>query len=629
MTDLSVSPGAGRPVVPKNGVLRPLGINEVTITGGFWGARQQLNATTTIEHCEYWVEKMGWVGNFDAAVNGTIAGRHQGKSFADSDVYKLIEAMAWEIGRTGDAAMNSRLEALVARIAPVQDADGYLNTNFGRPGQEPRYSDLEWGHELYSYGHLLQAAVARGRTTGDDQLVEIAKRVADHVCETFGADGIQRVCGHPEIEVALAEFARYTGEQKYLDQAAIFIERRGHGTLGPIDFGASYFQDDVPVRETTVMSGHAVRALYLAAGAVDVAIERDDDELLSALITQTANTLAARTYVTGGMGAHHEGESFGLDYELPPDRAYSETCAGVGSIMTNYRLLLATGKPGYADQVERTLYNVVATAVAEGGDAFFYTNTLHQRVPGTVPESDEASPRASSSLRAPWFEVSCCPTNVARTISSLAAYVATVDDGGLQLHQYADSTIATQLADGTPIGVRVSTEYPANGSVTVVITESSEAEWTLSLRVPAWAVGASIVVDGARSAAEPGVFSITRTFSVGDEIRLELPVEPRWTVPDERIDAVRGAVAVEAGPVVYCVESLDLPAGHDVNTLRVTPGDFERAGDGSILVSTGDVFEPDEPNRSTALIPYYRWANRGLSTMRIWMPVAAGAGVSK
>ena len=227
MTSTSLRLDRGRPVAPSDGVLSPLGIDDVRIRGGFWADRQALNAQALIEHCEYWVERAGWVANFDAARDGRLPQAHTGREFADSDVYKLLEAMAWEIGRTGDEAMNERFQAIVERIAPVQEADGYLNTFFGRPGQAPRYSDLEWGHELYCYGHLIQAAIARGRTVGADLLVDIARRAADHVCDTFGVGGIERVCGHPEIEVALAEFARYTGDDKYLEQARLFTYQAG------------------------------------------------------------------------------------------------------------------------------------------------------------------------------------------------------------------------------------------------------------------------------------------------------------------------------------------------------------------------------------------------------------------
>jgi DUF1680 family protein len=622
----------GRPVAPAAGLWRPVGIGDVRITGGFWADRQRLNGTAIIQHCERWVETMGWTGNFDAAVEGRLPGDRRGREFSDSDVYKLIEAMAWEIGRTGDEGMDRRLRALVDRIARVQEPDGYLNTMFGRPGQADRYSDLQWGHELYCFGHLIQAAIARGRTHGDDLLVEVATRAADHVCETFGPDGIASVDGHPEIELALAELARHTGEKRYLDQARLFVERRGHGILGDIEFGAAYYQDDVPVRDADVLRGHAVRALYLAAGAADVAVDTGDDELLAAVSRQTLHTLARRTYLTGGMGAHHEGESFGLDFELPPDRAYSETCAGVAAVMLGHRLLLATGDPTYADAVERTLFNVVATSPAADGQSFFYTNTLYHRVPGEVPDPEVASPRASSDLRAPWFNVSCCPTNVARTFATLGAYVASVDDEGIQLHQYAPSEITTTLADGAPLSLRLETRYPADGTVRLVVVEAPARPWALTLRVPAWASGATVRSADGQHRADPGYVTVRREFRAGDVVELDLPVTPRWTRPHPRIDAVRGAVAVERGPVVMCLESVDL--GCPVDDVRVDPSVPPRdcAGTPHVVAGTASVGEPAWPYgppgeveapalREVALVPYHSWGNRGPSTMRVWLPV--------
>ena len=421
------------PVVPATGALRPLGLDEVAITGGFWADRQAVNGTATLDHIERWLEKDGWLGNFDRAAAGTLPEGRRGREFSDSEVYKYLEALAWEIGRTDSPSLEERFRAIVDRVAAAQESDGYLNTNFGRDGQGARWSDLEWGHELYCLGHLFQAAVARERTRpgSDDGLLAIARRAAGLVYAVFGENGIQSFCGHAEIEVGLAELSRVTGDSRYLELAALFVDRRGHGTLADIEFGRSYFQDDVPVREATVLSGHAVRANYLAAGAADIAVDSGDGELLEALRSQWETTIARRTYITGGQGSHHQDEAFGDDWELPSDRAYSETCASIASIMFSWRLLLADGSDAkYADLIERTLFNVVATSPSKEGTSFFYANTLHQRRPGEHAHPDEVSPRASSSLRAPWFEVSCCPPNVARTFASLAAYVATVDDAG-------------------------------------------------------------------------------------------------------------------------------------------------------------------------------------------------------
>lgn len=620
----------GRPVVPSRARWQPLGLDQVRITGGFWADLQDRNARTMIDHCERWIERMGWSGNFDAAVRGRLPGDRQGREFSDSEVYKLLEAMSWEVGRTGDPALETRLLALTARVAAAQEPDGYLNTMFGRPGQGARWSDLEWGHELYCAGHLIQAGVARARSVDDrasDPLVRVALRLADHVCGVFGAHGDQRVCGHPEIEVALVELFRVTGDRRYLDQARLFVDRRGHGVLADIGLGRSYFQDDEPVRESTVLRGHAVRALYLASGAADLAVEDDDADLLAAVTGQVRTTLARRTYLTGGMGAHHEGESFGQDWELPPDRSYSETCAGIASVMTNHRLLLQTADPRHADAVERTLFNVLAASPSAEGDAFFYTNPLQQRVPGEVPDPDVASPRASSSLRAPWFQVSCCPTNVTRTVAALASYLATADDHGIQLHQYAPATVRTGDLDLT-----VRTGYPVDGRIEITAV-AAPSDWTLTLRIPSWAAGAVLTdADGAQLAVAPGYQAIPGP-RAGQTVLLDLPVRPRWTVADPRMDAVRGQAAVEAGPLVYALESTDL--GADVAAVRVTDDAPRRDPDGRVVIrarvdsipshdwpyGTADVSEPGEL-RDVALVPYHVWGNRGPSTMRVWLPRA-------
>ena len=636
------------PVAPTRGRLRPLGLDEVRITGGFWAGRRHVNATATLGHCRDWMERVGWTGNFRAAAAGRVHRDRRGREFTDADVYKLLEAMSWEAAGQGPGtALDAQVAALTEVIAPAQQPDGYLSTAFGGPGQQPRYSDLEWGHELYCYGYLIQAGVAQIRARGEGELAKIALRAADHVCTTFGPGGNEGVCGHPEIEMALVELARLTGEQRYLDQAALFVDRRGHGSLADTEFGRAYYQDDVPVRDATVLRGHAVRALYLAAGAVDVAVETGDEALLAAVVRQWEATVARRTYLTGGMGSHHRDEAFGDDFVLPPDRAYSETCAGVASVLLSWRLLLATGEPRFADLAERTLFNVVATSSSEDGRAFFYANTLHRRRRGTVPSADTDSPRAESSLRAPWFAVSCCPTNVARTLSQLPAYLATADDDGVQLHQYADAEIATSLAGGDAVTLRIRTDYPSGGNVAVRISRSPDRPWTVSLRVPAWTAGATawlVGPDGVRRAVAPGTAEVTRVFRPGDEIRLELPVVPRWIHADPRIDAVRGTAAVQRGPLVYCAESADLPDGHEVDGIQVDPSTEPADGPdgaGGTVVVAGELakhagengaswpYQPLAPASGTSadrtgivLVPYHSWANRGPSTMRVWLPTA-------
>ncbi|MGH2944765.1 MAG: glycoside hydrolase family 127 protein [Solirubrobacteraceae bacterium] len=614
-----------RPVAPTRGALRPLGVDAVRLEPGFWGDRQDLNAEVVLRHCHGWMDRLGWIENFRAPA------RHRGREFADSDVYKLAEGLAWEVGRSGDGDLDRLVGEIADAAAGAQEPDGYLNTRFGHRGREHRYTDLEWGHELYCYGHLIQAAVARLRTRGEDRLVQIALRAADHVCAEFGPGGRKGVCGHPEIEMALVELYRATGEERYLEQARLFVERRGRPALADVEYGRQYFQDDVPVREAAAFRGHAVRALYLASGAADVAVETGDDELLAAIVRQWERTVAARTYVTGGMGSRHTDESFGEDYELPPDRAYSETCAGVASVMLAWRLLLATGEARFADLAERTLYNVVATSPALDGRAFFYANPLHQRVPGAPPQADAESPRAAASLRAPWFSVSCCPTNVARTLSSLAAYVATADAVGVQIHQLTPCTIRATLAGVGDVALRVQTGYPWSGDVVVRIEAAGDSPWRLSLRVPGWA-GEAVLVEGDRRRVVPSGYAVVdKVWRAGEEVRIELPVRPRWTRPDPRVDAVRGCVAVERGPLVYCLESTDHDAGVPLDSVAAMTGaePVERpAGgvlDGAVaLEGPGRVVAvPERPaERATRLtfVPYHLWGNRGASTMRVWVP---------
>ncbi|MEU8141336.1 beta-L-arabinofuranosidase domain-containing protein [Nonomuraea sp. NPDC048901] len=568
------------PVLPSSGVLSPLGLDAVRPAPGFWGDRVTLNRNVTIAHCQEWMEREGWIDNF----RGRLP--RKGREFSDSEIYKLLEGMAW--------ADHPALPELAETVARAQEGDGYLNTRWSGS----RYTDFEWGHELYCYGHLIQAGVARLRMHGEDRLTEVVKRAADHICRRFM--DTSETCGHPVVEMALVELYRATGTERYLEMARRFVERRGLPALAEIPFGRAYFQDDLPVRRAQSLRGHAVRALYLASGVVDVAVETGDEELLKAVEAQWERAVARRTHLTGGMGSRHTDESFGEDYELPPDRAYSETCAGIASIMLAHRLLLATGDARYADVAERTLYNVLATAVALDGRSFFYANPLRVRVPA-VPLNG-VNHAAEGGLRSPWFDVSCCPNNIARTLASLAAYVATSDAGGVQIHHFTPG----EITHG-PLALRVETGYPWSGGVRVRVLSGGSGR--ISLRVPAWAKGATLAYGpagpdgGAGSDAggsdargsdaggsdishmsgsrevEPGYAVVAGDWRPGDEIRLDLPMAPRWTFPDRRVDALRGSVAVERGPLVYCAESVaDEPPLADV-AARISSAPIERPAD--------------------------------------------------
>lgn len=642
---IPTSPAAARPlparllaapVIPSASDRVGAGIDQVALdTDGFWGRRQHVNATNTLAHCVHWMEELGWLANFDRVAAGEETTERAGWMFSDSEVYKLLEAMAWELGRTGDATLTEIYDSIVRRVAAAQSDDGYIGTAFGHAGLPPRYSDLAMGHELYNIGHLLQAGVARIRTHGEDLLVTVARRAADHVRDQFGADDDSGICGHPEIEVALAEFARATGDERYLEQSRLFVERRGRGTL-PVRplLSAEYFQDDIPVREASVLRGHAVRALYLSAGAVDVAVETGDTDLLDALRSQWQRTVERRTYITGGMGSRHQDEGFGEDFELPADRGYCETCAGVASVMFSWRLYLATGEAQYVDLIERTLFNIVATSPSDDGRAFFYANTLHERHAGQAA-SVGVNMRAEGGTRAPWFDVSCCPTNVARTFASLSAYVAALDGDTVAVLQYSAGTIRIGGFE-----IEVHTRYPDDGHVRLIVTEAPDAEAALRLRIPSWASRARLSVAGAAEhTVDAGWADVRRVFTPGDIIDLYLPTAPRLTFPDPRVDAVRGTVAVEAGPLVLCVESTDLANDISIDDILVEPGaDPSSQGDGArvraITVSapthhrgqppfdTGAPRRPVTGQADLTLIPYHRWAERGPSAMRVFLPLA-------
>ncbi|MEV0348991.1 beta-L-arabinofuranosidase domain-containing protein [Nonomuraea sp. NPDC050680] len=630
------------PVLPSSGVLSPLGLDAVRPAPGFWGDRIALNRDVTIAHCQEWEEREGWIANF----RGRLP--RKGREFSDSEIYKLLEAMAW--------ADHPALPELAETVARAQEGDGYLNTRW----TGNRYIDFEWGHELYCYGHLIQAGVARLRMHGEDRLTEVVRRAADHICRRFM--DTSETCGHPVVEMALVELYRATGTERYLEMARRFVERRGLPALAEIPFGRAYFQDDLPVRRAQSLRGHAVRALYLASGVVDVAVETGDEELLKAVEAQWERAVARRTHLTGGMGSRHTDESFGEDYELPPDRAYSETCAGIASIMLAHRLLLATGDARYADVAERTLYNVLATAVALDGRSFFYANPLRVRVPA-VPLNG-VNHAAEGGLRSPWFDVSCCPNNIARTLASLPAYMATSDAGGVQIHHFTPG----EITHG-PLALRVETGYPWSGGVRVRVLSGGSGQ--ISLRVPAWAKGATLAygpagpdggadtggsnishMSGSRE-VEPGYAVVAGDWRPGDEIRLDLPMAPRWTFPDRRVDALRGSVAVERGPLVYCAESVaDEPPLADV-AARISSAPIDRPADpaagptvdpaaGPTVDSVVEIEVavvlgapatddwpygpvPDAPEGADTvlrLVPYHRWGNRGPATMRVWLPVA-------
>jgi uncharacterized protein len=618
--------GAAAPVALTAGAattFRPLPLSAADVTGGFWARRQQVNRTVTIPAGLRRLRESGAFRNLRRAA-GADQGRYEGPLFIDSDVYKWLEAVAWEQARAPSDELAAGQAEATAVVAEAQRPDGYLNS-FVQVVTGERFADLTSGHELYCAGHLIQAAVAQHRATGHRELLEVAVRFADLLADTFGPGKRPELDGHPLIEMALVELYRETGARRYLGLARHFVEARGFGwaAAGPHPRPRSYYSDRVPVRAADTVEGHAVRALYLAAGAADLAAETGDDELLAALRRQWDAMVATKTYVTGGLGSRWDGEAFGAPYELSPDRAYCETCAAIGSIQWSWRMLLRTGDPRYADLIERTLYNALLPGISLDGTAYFYANALQVR---SGAADDE--PRNPANGRAGWFEVACCPPNIMRTISSLGALLATSDDDGIQVHQYATSAITADLPAG-PVDLAVATDYPWDGRIEITVRAAPDRDWSLSLRIPAWCAGARARIGGTAAwrACEPGTYLRLRgRWAPGSSVLLDLPMPVRWTAGHERVDAVRGCVAVERGPLAYCLEQADQPADVLVDDVQLTSvqltSDECRAAWNPDLLGGVTVVQLA---RLTA-IPYFAWANRGAGPMRVWIPRGPAGG---
>ncbi|WP_405846386.1 glycoside hydrolase family 127 protein [Streptomyces sp. NBC_01518] len=610
------------------------------VRAGFWSTRREVNARVSLPQGPELLESAGNLHNLRLAA-GAVEGEFRGAyPFVDTDVYKWLEAASWQLAQQPDAELELEVDRIVALVAGAQQPDGYLNTWFQLLKGGERYKDLRWGHELYCAGHLIQAAVAHHRATGRPQLLDVARGFADHIDSVFGLPGsgkeIDGIDGHPEVETALVELYRETGERRYLDLAGYFVDRFGHGLLG----GEAYCQDRVPLREADTVEGHAVRQLYLLAAATDLATETGDAELRAAGERLWRAMTTTKTHLTGGLGAHHDEEDFGDPYELPNERAYCETCAAIASVQWSWRMALLTGEARYSDLIERTLYNGFLAGVSLDGERWLYVNPLQVRDGHTDPGGDQ------SARRTRWFRCACCPPNVMRLLASLEHYLASGDEQGLQIHQF---TTGRYSYGG--MSVRAETDYPWHGTVALTVEDTPDRPWTLSLRVPQWCrefrvrVG-ELSYDQTDAPVEDGWLRLERTWARGDSVVLELVLEPRLTAADPRVDAVRGCAAIERGPLVYCLEQVDVPGGglddivldatrplavkHRPDLLggvtTVVAAGYRRrlAEDGSWwpyrapapgAAPTGDLVE-------LTAIPYYAWANRQDGAMRVWLPTS-------
>jgi DUF1680 family protein len=624
------------PVSDKLLALHPISPGTVELTRGFWGDRQLQNRQVTIPYGMKMMEESGTLENFRLAASGGSGDQYHLPLFRDSDLYKVLEAVAWERAHGPDPDQEKFFRTSTELIAAAQEPDGYLNTYVRVVQQGRRFQDPAMGHELYCAGHLFQAAVADARTAapGPVLLGPIVDRYASMLVDVLRSEQVGFVEGHPEIETALVELYRTTRDPRLVDLAADLLARRGHKVLSWRSFGPAYFQDDVPFEEAGSIRGHAVRALYLLAGAADIYTENGRAQLRGPLLSQWDDMVSAKTYLTGGVGSRHRDEAFGNRFELPPDRAYCERCAAIASIMWNWRLLLLTGEARFADFMERTLYNGFLAGIGFDGNTFFYENPLQVRVP---------------TARHAWYDCACCPPNGMRFLASLEHYLVTTTDQGAQIHQYVRGRVRTAPGNEGNLDLAVETDYPFGGTVAVRVGAAPSATREIALRVPSWATDATTTLNGRALSAEPGgdgYLRLRREWSAGDELVVEFPLRPRVVRASDDIDGARGCVAFERGPLVYCVEGYDLASEHPLRDISVwarvpkeEPG-VDIGGQQMVALklqgharSSGDPAWPyfdagsanpsverGETDLEVRAIPYFAWANRGASDMRVWVP---------
>jgi len=593
-------------------MFKQISFDEVHIKDSFWMSHINTNQKVTLNLCLEKCEETGRIENFVSVATGN--GDFQGIYYNDSDVYKVLEGVAYSLMVSSDPTLEARADDIINKIAAAQQEDGYLMCYFIM-GMEERWTDME-RHEMYCAGHLMEAAVAYYQATGKDILLNVAKRFADHMDNIFGPGKRHWVPGHQEIELALVKLYRATGEERYLKLAHFLLEERGHGHgKGRIWGGenydpyfaerAAYCQDDKPVSKQERVSGHAVRAMYMYTGMADVAAEMGSEDYYDALNKLWNNIVLQNMYITGGVGASKSNEGFTAeDYYLPNETAYCETCASAGIVFWNDRLNKLWGKGVYVDVLERAMYNSALAGVSLAGDKFFYENPL---------ASDGTHNRKE------WYDCSCCPTQIARFIPSIGEYIYRLSNDGLVVNLYVESDVVIDY-HGESLHASQYSNYPWEGDVKIKLKKVPKALKCIALRVPGWCKSFSCLVneEPAEFQYEDGYMHITSDWKNGDLINftMDMPVEKMRA--DNRVLANEGLVALQRGPLVYCAETID---NSDLSTMSISDAAvistyFDTDLLGGVVVL--NVYNPS--GESYKMIPYYTWDNRDAGAMKVWLP---------
>jgi DUF1680 family protein len=621
--------------------LHSVPVHAVTMETGFWSPRRETNVTSSIPSMGKLLEVNGRMDNF-RRLTGKSAAAQRGPVYSDSDIYKWIEAAGFAMQSGERPELRAVVGKDIREIVAAQQPDGYLNTYYvlERAAQRMEPKTQQHGHELYNIGHLLQGAISYYRATGDRTLLDAGLRfVNEFLWPNFGPGAGKKplFSGHPEMELALIELYRISGDKRHLELAGYLLAGDSRMHFTPENY--VYHFCGIPFTSRTHLEGHAVRAMYACCGATDYYLETGDQAYWKALNVLWKDLVTAQMYVTGGVGARSDGEAFGDPYELPNATAYGESCAAIGNMMWNWRMLAVTGEAKYADVIERALYNGINSGMSLNGTLYCYRNPL------------AFDPSSGDKIRNEWYDTTCCPPNLERTLASLPGYFYSTSSDGVYMHLYDNSLLDWRLENGTALAIRQKTNYPWDGSVEIALAPAQPADFTLFLRIPGWTDAAKVAVNGkAVAGATPGQYlPIRRRWSAADTVTLHFNMVPQVLEANAEVVENNGRVAVQRGPLVYCMEQIDQGEGVALKDVALAVGEksgvqfqekFDKDLLGGVLVlrHPGAAYEesadrsslyfshnaPPRKSRPVQLtfIPYYAWANRVQTAMQVWTPMA-------
>jgi len=619
-------------------ITEPVNFSKVNITDQFWAPKIKKVSEVTIPVCiDQTAIKTPRLRNFEKVAR-KLGEKHEGIYYDDSDVFKALEAIAYSLKNHPDKNIEKTADEWIDKIAAAQLPDGYLNTYYTLSGLDKRWTDME-KHEDYNAGHLIEAAVAYYNSTGKRKLLDVAIRVADNLDSTFRLQNRHWVSGHQEIELALVKLYHATSNKKYLDMADWYLQQRGHGYGKGVIWDEwktpEYCQDKVPIKDQKEITGHAVRAMYLYTGVADVGAAKNDTGYMKAMKTVWEDVVFRNMYVTGGIGSSGKNEGFSIDYDLPNENAYCETCASVGMVLWNQRMNLLTGDSKYIDVLEKSLYNGALDGLSFSGDRFFYGNPLSSN---------------GDHKRSEWFGTACCPSNIARLIESLGDYIYAKSDNDLWVNLFVGSNASIDLKNNT-VQLEQRTNYPWDGDVQLIISPQKKTEFSLHVRIPGWAQnqpspGATyrfldnsakkwtLTLNGQTIpyTVIDGYAVINKEWKKGDIISLALPIETKKVIAIDSVSEDRNKISLQRGPLMYCFEHTDndgmvaniyIPDNIQFSNNfenNLLGGIMKLEGDAPTIKISEDGLTVTTENKRIAAIPYFAWANRGVGQMQVWMP---------